>query len=90
MSLKHDLQDAGNHVKKAGENIAHAGEKTLTKIKDTVNEAVHKAAAQAERREREEVGESMTGTQKAKSVLNEAKHNVQAGVAAAKKNVDDI
>jgi hypothetical protein len=57
--------------------------------KDAADETVHRIAAEAEKRKRETLGDTLTPGEKAKSVLNETKNAVQAGAAAAKKKYDE-
>ncbi len=53
-------------------------------VKDTLSEAGHKGAADAEHARRDAAGDTMTTGEKISSVANEAKNNVQAGVDHAK------
>jgi hypothetical protein len=53
-------------------------------VKDSLSEAGHKSAADAEHARREVAGDTLTTSEKIGSVANEAKNNVQAGVDHAK------
>jgi ElaB/YqjD/DUF883 family membrane-anchored ribosome-binding protein len=53
-------------------------------VKDSISEAGHKGAAEAERAKREAAGDTMTTGEKIGSVANEAKHTIAAGVDRAK------
>lgn len=56
-------------------------------VKDTVNEAGHRSAAEGEQIKRDAAGDEMTASEKAGSMLNQAKNNVQAEADAAKRDV---
>jgi hypothetical protein len=60
--------------------------KAVDNVKDGVSEAGHKAEAQGEQAKRDIAGDSMTPTEKAGSMLNQAKNDVQAGVDSAKQD----
>ena len=53
-------------------------------VKDSFSEATHKSTAQAEHDRRDFAGDTMTPGEKAASLANEARNNVQAGVDHAK------
>ena len=53
-------------------------------VKDTVSEAGHKSTAEAEHARRDAAGDTLTPSEKAASLANEAKNNIQAGVDHAK------
>ena len=61
--------------------------KTVDNVKDAFDEAGHKATAQAEQTKRDVAGDDMTASEKAGSMANEAKNNVQAGLDHAKQDV---
>jgi hypothetical protein len=71
------------------DKAADAIKKTTDDVKDTIHEGTHRTAADAERARREGLGDEMTGGEKARSVLNEAKHRTQAEIDAAKRNIRD-
>jgi hypothetical protein len=82
MKLEHELH-------KTGQSLADAGKKAVATIKDTASETAHRTIAETERHKRETLGDALTPSEKAKSVLNEAKNTVQANVDAAKKKYGD-
>lgn len=86
MGMKEDLEKTGEHIKDAGKHLLDAGAKLGEKVKDGVNEATHRTAAEAEHEKRKVFGDEMAGGEKVKSVAQEAKHTVQAEVDKAKKN----
>ncbi|MDQ2871799.1 MAG: hypothetical protein M3R35_01575, partial [Candidatus Eremiobacteraeota bacterium] len=55
-------------------------------VRDTAREDTHKSEAQGERDRRADSGDSMTTGEKAGSVGNEVKNEVQAGVDGAKRD----
>jgi hypothetical protein len=57
---------------------------TVGAVKDTLSEAGHKSAAEAEHARRDVAGDTMTTGEKIGSVANEAKNNVQAGIDHSK------
>ncbi len=79
-----DLKDGFN---KAVDNIKDAAGKTIDNAKDTVNEASHKGAAESEQAKRDVAGDQMTTSEKAGSMLNQAKNSVQGDVDATKRDV---
>jgi len=54
---------------------------------DAVDEAKHRAAAEAEKLRRETAGDVMTPGEKAKSAIDEAGHRVAAGVDHLKQDI---
>lgn len=71
---------------KAGINkIADAAKDGIDNIKDTVSEASHRSAADAEQAKRDVAGDEMTTTEKIGSTFNQAKNNVQAETDLAKR-----
>ena len=71
---------------KAGiENLADAAKKGIDNVKDSVSEASHRSAADAEQAKRDVAGDQMTTGEKVGSVLNQAKNNVQAETDATKR-----
>lgn len=56
-------------------------------VKDTVNEAGHRSAAEGEQAKRDVAGDEMTASQKAGSMVNQAKNTVQADTDGAKRDV---
>ena len=61
--------------------------KGIDNAADTLSEAGHRGAADAERSKREIAGKEMTAGEKASSVVNEGKNRVQAEVDRAKRDV---
>jgi hypothetical protein len=61
--------------------------KTIDNVGDALNEAGHRVSAGTERATREAAGDEMTPGEKAKSVVNEGKENVLAGVDKAKQDL---
>jgi F0F1-type ATP synthase membrane subunit b/b' len=68
-------------------DIKKSVDKTVADTKDAVNEAKHRAAAQAERTKRDLAGDDMTVTEKAGSALKQAKEQTQAEIDRAKRDV---
>lgn len=69
--------------------VEHKVEKIAKNIKDTVDEAGHRAQAQSERESRETGGDLLSPMEKMRSHANEAKHEVLAEVDKAKRAVRD-
>jgi Sec-independent protein translocase protein TatA len=78
MDIKNDLAKAADAIGDAAKDV-----------RDTVSESAHKTQAAAEHERRTESGETMTTGQKIESSANEVKHNVQAGLDHAKRDVRD-
>ncbi len=68
------------------DKAADAIKKTTDNVRDSVHEAGHRSAAEAERAKRDVAGKEMTPGEKAGSALNEAKHRTQAEIDAAKQH----
>ena len=62
-------------------------DKTRKNVRDAVDEAGHRTAAEAERLDRETDPGTMTPGDHARSVMNETKHKVQADIDKAKRVV---
>jgi hypothetical protein len=60
---------------------------TIRNAKDTVDEAMHRSAAEAEHARRDLEGEEMTTEEKLKSMADEAKNRTQAEIDKAKRSV---
>jgi hypothetical protein len=90
MSIQKDINAAAEHLKEVGEHLKDAGVKAGDKLKHTVDEQLHRGAAEAEREKRDRIGKELSPEEKIKSVANEAKHTTQAGVDAFKKKIDDV
>jgi hypothetical protein len=90
MSMQKDINAAAEHLKAVGEHLKDAGAKAGDKLKHTVEEQLHRGAAEAEREKRDLIGRELPAEEKIKSVVNEAKHTAQAGVDAFKKKIDDV
>jgi hypothetical protein len=74
MDLKEQLNKVVDGAKAAVDNA-----------KDAVSEAAHRSSAEAEQTKRDVAGDQMTATEKAGSVLNQAKNSVQAEIDAGKR-----
>jgi hypothetical protein len=61
--------------------------KVIDNVKDSLSESAHKTEADGERAKRDLAGDSMTPGEKAGSLLNEAKNNVQGDADAAKRDI---
>jgi DNA-binding transcriptional regulator GbsR (MarR family) len=61
-------------------------DKTAKNVRDAVDEAKHRAEADAERAKRE-LDPTMTESERIGSSLNEARHGVQADVERAKRDI---
>jgi hypothetical protein len=70
---------------KAADAVKHAVDDT----KDAVHEAGHRAAADAEKTDRDALGNEMTPGEKVGSVANEIKHRTQAEVDETKRRLRD-
>jgi hypothetical protein len=70
---------------KAGDAI----KKTVDDAKDMIHEGQHRSEADAEKARRSLLGDEMTPSEKAGSVVNEAKNRTQAEIDAAKRNLRD-
>ncbi len=68
-------------------DIKHELGKVVDNVKDAFNEGTHKGTAEAEHEKRELAGDQMSVGEKAASMANEAKNNVQAGLDHAKQDV---
>jgi hypothetical protein len=60
---------------------------TVRNAKDTIDEAMHRSTAEAERMRRDVDGENMTTEEKLTSLANEAKHRTEAEIDKAKREV---
>jgi regulator of protease activity HflC (stomatin/prohibitin superfamily) len=80
MSTKAEAQQAAEDAKRAVL-------RTAEDAKDTVHEAAHRAAAEAERAKRKVAGDHMNLGDRARSVGNEAKQDIEADVAATKRSL---
>jgi hypothetical protein len=69
------------------DKAADAIKRTADNVRDAIHEEEHRAAADAEKARREALDSELTGGQKTKSVLNEAKERTQAEIDAAKREV---
>jgi Sec-independent protein translocase protein TatA len=94
MSADSSSQDAAERAAKkareAGEKIRDGLDRLkdrVADVKDSVNEKLHREAAQAEHARRDAAGEDMTAGDRVASVANEAKSTVQAGIDALKQRV---
>jgi len=60
---------------------------TVDNVRDTFNEAGHRGAAEGEHAKRDVAGDEMTAEEKAGSVLNEGKENLQAEYDKTKRDI---
>ncbi|HTU81218.1 MAG TPA: hypothetical protein VMF61_03760 [Candidatus Acidoferrales bacterium] len=60
---------------------------TRKNVRDTVDEAMHRSAAEGERARRDIEGDAMTPGEKVTSVADEAKHRTEAGMDHAKRKL---
>ncbi len=58
-------------------------------IKDSVNEAGHRSAAEGEQAKRDVAGDQMTAGEKAGSMLNQATESVKGDISAGKREARD-
>ncbi len=58
-------------------------------IKDTVNEAGHRSAAEGEQAKRDAAGDQMTVGENASSMVNQAKESVKGDISATKRETRD-
>ncbi|MDQ2663792.1 MAG: hypothetical protein M3Y18_07155 [Candidatus Eremiobacteraeota bacterium] len=56
-------------------------------VKNTVNEAGHRSAAEGEQAKRDVAGDEMTASEKIGSMVNQAKNTVQADTDGAKRDI---
>jgi ElaB/YqjD/DUF883 family membrane-anchored ribosome-binding protein len=61
--------------------------KTLDNVKDAVSEGSHRGAAKAEQTKRDVEGDQMSVTEKAGSMLKQAKNTVEANVDETKQDI---
>lgn len=64
-------------------------QRAVDDVRDAVNEAGHRTAAEAEQTKRDVAGDQMTPGERVASGLNEGRHRVQAEVDRTKRNVRD-
>jgi len=69
------------------DKAADAVKGTVDNVRDTVHEAEHRGAAEAEKAKRQTAGDAMTPSEKAGSAINETKHRTLAEVDAAKRDI---
>ena len=60
---------------------------TVDNVRDGVNETGHRATARAEQEKRNLAGDEMTTGEKAQSMFNQGKNEVQAGVDKTKRDL---
>lgn len=60
-------------------------EKSAKNVRDSIDETMHRSAADAEKARREGEGDSMTAGDRVVSAVDEAKHRTQAGIDHAKR-----
>ena len=76
-----------NMAKDALDKTTDSIKKMVDDVKDAIHERQHRATADTERARRETLGDEMTGAEKSKSALNEAKERTKAEIDAAKREV---
>ena len=69
--------------------LKDAFEKVGKDIRDTVNEAGHRSAADGEQAKRDIAGDDMTVGENAGSMFNQAKESIKADVSSAKREARD-
>lgn len=65
-------------------------EKTVKNAGDAIKESVHRSSAELEREKRSEMGDTMTGGEKADSVVNEVKNEGKAEVDRLKRDARNL
>lgn len=70
---------------KAADTVKHV----VDDARDATHEAQHRSVADVEKSKRETLGDELTPSEKAGSVLNEAKNRTQAEIDAAKRHLRD-
>jgi hypothetical protein len=65
-------------------------EKMAKNVRDTVKEGIHNGEADAEHERRTEMGDVMTGGEKAESVAHEVSEKAKAGVDRLKRDARDL
>jgi F0F1-type ATP synthase membrane subunit b/b' len=78
MSFDKTVDNAANGLKKAGADV-----------KDSLNEAGHRANAEGEQAKRDVAGDQMTAGQKAGSMLRQGTETIKADVDKTKRDVRD-
>jgi hypothetical protein len=61
--------------------------KVVDNVKDAASEAGHKSAAEGEQAKRDVAGDDMTTSEKAGSMFNQAKNDVQGDADSAKQDI---
>lgn len=74
-------------IKDAFEKGIGAVKQGADNVKDSVSETGHRSAADGEQAKRDAAGDQMTPGEKAGSMFNQAKENVQADADAGKRDV---
>jgi hypothetical protein len=69
------------------DKVVDKTKETLDNVKDAVSEGSHRGEAKAEQTKRDVEGDQMSVTEKAGSMLNQAKNTVQANVDEAKQDI---
>lgn len=62
-------------------------DKTAKNVRDGVDELGHRTNAELEQTKRDVAGDTMTPGEKAKSMTNQAKEQVEAGIDRAKRDI---
>jgi len=67
--------------------IKESGKKVVESIHDRIDEIAHRTMAAGEKATRELAGDQLTPSEQAKSIVNQAKNEIQADVAEAKRTI---
>jgi len=68
-------------------SLKNEAKKTIDNVSDAVDETVHRANAEGERAKRDAAGEALTPGEHARSIAEESKERVLAGVDRTKRNL---
>lgn len=68
-------------------NIKHSVKKVAENIHDRIDETAHRTVAEGENARRKVAGDKMTRSEKVKSMVNQAKHEIKANVDKAKRTI---
>ena len=67
--------------------IKHTVKKVAENIHDRIDETAHRTMAADEKATRKLAGDQMTRSEKAKSIVSQSKHEIQADVDKAKRTI---
>ncbi len=74
-------------MKDAMDKIADTVKDTVDNVSDGVHEAGHRSEARAEQEKRNVAGDEMTASEKARSMINQGKNDVQAEYDKSKRDI---